>query len=314
MDIDVKEFDDDFYEFRSKIKELERRLASVITQGFDDQDTIYGRFKLLDSFEGLLIRPIIQDELEKKHIVLLESYKSDLKIVQQIFLEGKVLVDTLDEKAPIFNNLPPIAGALTWCYGLQERIKEPLDKLSQLGQVIIDREEYKDVQKLYTSITKSIKEYEQAKKLAWEKEIQQNSQEKLKQSLLYKNESGILKVNFDPALKRLLREVKYFQLLGIEVPDMAAEIFEKNDTFRDQTIQLDLIVNNYNEIISTLHPVEEPLVKEKIEKIDECLKPGLEELKWKSPNINEFICDVKVVVDTTYEIVQKMKDSLQKIR
>lgn len=33
-------FDDDFYEFRSKIKELERRLASVITQGFDDYDTI----------------------------------------------------------------------------------------------------------------------------------------------------------------------------------------------------------------------------------------------------------------------------------
>lgn len=40
MDISIKEFDDDFYEFRSKIKELERRLASVITQGFDDYDTI----------------------------------------------------------------------------------------------------------------------------------------------------------------------------------------------------------------------------------------------------------------------------------
>ena len=31
MDIQEKNFDDDFYEFRSKIKELERRLASVIT-------------------------------------------------------------------------------------------------------------------------------------------------------------------------------------------------------------------------------------------------------------------------------------------
>jgi dynein heavy chain len=31
MDIDKRVFDDDFYEFRSKIKELERRLASVIT-------------------------------------------------------------------------------------------------------------------------------------------------------------------------------------------------------------------------------------------------------------------------------------------
>lgn len=77
----------------------------------------------------------------------------------------------MDEKAPIFNNLPPIAGALTWCNGLQERIKEPLDKLSTLGQVIVDREEYKDVQKLYASITKSIQEYEQSKILAWEKEV-----------------------------------------------------------------------------------------------------------------------------------------------
>ena len=59
MNISEKDFDDDFYQFRSKIKELERRLASVITQGFDDYDTIYGRFKLLDNFEGLLNRPII---------------------------------------------------------------------------------------------------------------------------------------------------------------------------------------------------------------------------------------------------------------
>jgi dynein heavy chain len=59
MDIQQKEFDEDFYKFRSKIKELERRLATVITQGFDDCDTIHGRFKLLESFEGLLTRPII---------------------------------------------------------------------------------------------------------------------------------------------------------------------------------------------------------------------------------------------------------------
>jgi dynein heavy chain len=79
MDINKTQFDDDFCEFRNKIKELERRLASVITQGFDDNDTINGKFKLLDNFEGLLTRPIIQDELEKKHIVLLEMYKQDLK-------------------------------------------------------------------------------------------------------------------------------------------------------------------------------------------------------------------------------------------
>lgn len=115
-------FDYDFYEFRSKIKELERRLASVITQGFDDYDTIQGRFKLLDNFEGLLNRPIIQDELEKKHIVLLDMYKQDLKTVQSIFLDGKISVEKNHETAPIFLNMPPISGALTWCKSLRDRI------------------------------------------------------------------------------------------------------------------------------------------------------------------------------------------------
>ena len=114
MDIAVRQFDDDFFKFRQRIKELERRLASVLTQGFDDTDTITGKFKLLESFEGLLDRPIIQDELEKKHITLLELYKTDLKVVQSIFLEGKTLVDKVDERAPISDNLPPITGAIYW--------------------------------------------------------------------------------------------------------------------------------------------------------------------------------------------------------
>ena len=79
MDVDAKSFDDDFYEFRVRIKELERRLASVLSQGFDDCVTIIGKFKLLDSFEGLLNRPILADELEKKHTTLIGSYGDDLR-------------------------------------------------------------------------------------------------------------------------------------------------------------------------------------------------------------------------------------------
>ena len=133
MNIEERRFDDDFYKFRQRIKELERRLASILTQSFDGSDTIIGKFKLLDSFEGLLNRPIIQDELEKKHITLLELFKQDLKVVATIFMEGKALVESNDERAPISNNLPPISGALNWTTGLLERIKEPMEKLSQLS-------------------------------------------------------------------------------------------------------------------------------------------------------------------------------------
>ena len=111
-------------------------------------------------------------------------YKQDLKIVQSIFLEGKALVDKVDERAPIPINMPPIAGALFWITGLYERIKEPMDKLSQLSQAIQDREEYKDVHKLYTSLCNNLKEYEKQKIEVWESILQENTDSKLDMFLL----------------------------------------------------------------------------------------------------------------------------------
>jgi len=265
MNIEEKGFDDDFYKFRQRIKELERRLASILTQGFDDCDTIIGKFKLLDSFDGLLHRPIIQDELEKKHITLLDLYKQDLKIVATIFNEGKALVDKIDERSPISSNLPPISGAINWTQGLIERIKEPMDKLSILSQSIQDREEYKDVQKLFQSLCKNLNEYNDLKIKQWEQAVEDNTEDQLNKFLLVREETphaeeGFVKVNFDPVLVRLLREVKYLQLLDIPVPERAAMLFKKVDIYRTQTGNLDIIVDMYNEILATLLPVEKPLL------------------------------------------------------
>ena len=116
MDVDVKQFDEDFYTFRTQINELERRLASVIIQAFDDCVTVFGRFKLLESFEGLLEREIIQTDLEKKNIDLLNGYAQDLKQVQEIFVVFK-------DHPPINYNAPPRAGAVYWVRGLIERIQ-----------------------------------------------------------------------------------------------------------------------------------------------------------------------------------------------
>ena len=79
LDIEQREFDDDFYRFRSSIKELDRRVSAVLTQAFDDCDTIIGKFKMLESFDKMLSRPIILDELEKKQVVWIELCRSDVK-------------------------------------------------------------------------------------------------------------------------------------------------------------------------------------------------------------------------------------------
>ena len=314
MNVGAKEFDDDFYEFRCKIKELERRLASILTQGFDDSDTIYGRFKLLDSFEGLLTRPIIQDELEKKHITLIESYKQDVKAVQQIFLENKALVDKLDPRAPIAKNMPPVTGAINWTRGLMERIKEPMEKLSNLSQTVLEREEYKDVQKLYKSLMKNLSEYQQAKREEWAAEVDKSCKDKLNQPLLAKDSKDLLKVNFDPVLVKLLREVKYFLLINMQVPQAAQKIFTDQEVYRTQTGNLDMIVGMYNEIKQNLHPVEYPLLHERILKMDQILEPGFKELKWRSANINDFIHSAMSFVKDVNSTVKSMQSNLASIQ
>jgi len=266
-----------------------------------------------------LNRPIIQDELEKKHAVLLDMYKQDLKIVQTIFLEGKQLIDRNDEKSPIYNNYPPVAGTLTWCRTLKDRISEPFKKIDSLGKGITEREEYKDVDKLYQNILKIIKDYEESKIGLWEKEVDESTHEKLKHFLITYDESsenkenGLLKVNFDPILVRLLREVKYLKQLDRDVPETAFKLFEKADIYRRQVVSLELIIQNYNRIVTCLNDVEEPLVKERIVRMNKDIEPGIKEFKWESPGIDNFIKEAKKTVDDLYEIVDKMKKSLDSI-
>lgn len=73
-----------------------------------------------------------------------------------------------------------------------------------------------------------------------------------------------MRVNFDPVLVRLLREVKYLQLLDIEVPERASALYSKVNVYRTQTGNLELTVNMFNEILATLLPVEKPLLADRI--------------------------------------------------
>ena len=190
--------------------------------------------------------------------------------------------------------MPPIAGAINWTTGLYERVQEPFQRLLSLPQSLQDREEYKDVRKIFESLRKNLNEFEQIKIAEWEKGVEDNTEDQLRKFLLVREatplaEEGFVRVNFNPILVRYLREVRYLQLLDIEVPDRARALFEKVETYRSQTGRLDIIVEKYNNIIATLLPVEKPLMLERINVINKQLQPGIDTLKWNSDNIDPFI-------------------------
>jgi len=174
------------------------------------------------------------------------------------------------------------------------------------------------VQKLYASLCKNLKDYNQQKIKLWEKGVEDTTEDNLNKFLLYREptplaEEGFIRVNFDPILVRILREVKYLLLMDIEVPERAQLLFKKVDVYRTQTGNLEIITNMYNEILSILLPVEKPLLADRIEMMNKSLQPGIETLKWNSQNIDPFINKAMTVVSDQDQLVKKMKDNIKKI-
>lgn len=190
-----------------------------------------------------------------------------------------------------------------------------MEKLSKLSQSIQDREEFKDVQKLYASLCKNLKEYQKQKVSQWEQGVESNTEEQLNKFLLYREQTamGFIRVNFDPVLVRLLREVKYLLLMDIEVPERAQLLFKKVNVYRTQTGNLEIITDMYNEILSILLPVEKPLLQDRIQKMNSALEPGIVELKWNTQNIDPFINACMSIVTDVDLLVKKMKENIKKM-
>ncbi len=185
----------------------------MLRQGFDDCATVFAAFKLIESFEGLLEREFIQADLERKHVDLIKAYGQDLRDVQDSFNSHKALSAPgkyLERQGPpLYVNMPPVSGALFWVRGLIERIEEPMVKLRQTLRLMLDSEEAKEVNKVYTSLLAALREFEASQFTSWGKGVDEVSQVKLKQPLLVRDENTrLLHVNFDPLLVRLLREAR----------------------------------------------------------------------------------------------------------
>ena len=318
LDIGDETFNVKYAEFKETLKELERKISAVLTQTFDENDTIMGKFKVLDNFDTILERPYIVVELEKKYNILLDLFKEELRVVQNLFLTGKKQIESNDPNNPLNKNMPPIAALLNWTDSLKSRIKEPLEKFKLCGKRITEKEEFAEINNSYESIYKMIDEYGKGSKEEWDKKAQVDSIEKQKIFILAKKGDGeghdLLNVNFDPELLQLLKEVKYLKILEMEIPKEADEAFAKNSTFRKQISNLENIKAQYNSIILQLNEVEKPMVENKLNRVETALKPALEQITWEqTKEIDQFTKNAHKIISELADTVNKLKIFVAKI-
>lgn len=95
--------------------------------------------------------------------------------------------------------------------------------LNAFSQVLAT-EEARELVKAYALLVGQLADFENENIEAWGASIQTSIEAKLKNPLLVREADRLVRTNFDPLIVRLLREVKYFLLLGLRVPESALEV------------------------------------------------------------------------------------------
>ncbi|KAJ3128700.1 hypothetical protein HK098_003691 [Nowakowskiella sp. JEL0407] len=306
LNIALPDFEIDLAKFHTKIRDLDRRIGTIICQAFDDCSGLNNCFRLLESFTGFLGRPMIQKDFEKKYLSLLEMHSQDLDDVNSIFVKFK-------ECPPIHYNMAPVTGAVAWTHELKERINKTMEKIKTLNHPVLESEEANIVQAKHAALLAALDAYEKQEYDRWAQNIIDETEANLNKPLL-KRVDGLLYVNFDPKVVALIREMRYFEALQVSAPQNAQNIYSKADVFRNFIFSLEHISNTYNGIRTGVLDVEKPLIEKKIEMIDAQIEKALAELSWNAAGIEEYITEISTSVGNLNSTLQNTKNNMNQIQ
>lgn len=122
---------------------------------------------------------------------------------------------------------------------------------------------------------------------------------------------GMIDVNMNGRLIKLIMEIYYWERLGFEIPHYCADVYTKREEILHMRESVLTIVLDYNRIIGSLSREERGLFKERIKTLDKRIQPGFSKLTWtKIEAVDEFIQTCRRHASELQSIVDKYKDSL----
>ncbi|NXL38693.1 DYH17 protein, partial [Glaucidium brasilianum] len=321
LDPAEEQLNKDFVEFQKKIQDVDKQLATIFCQGFDDCNCLASAVKLVHMFASLLERPLIKAEVSPCYSALLDMFKAELENV-------KVLYDARSWGGPtVHKNMPPVAGQLQWALELQQRLEGMNRDLFTINHPVMLSADAVLVSKKYKEVMGLLQGHHKKVYEEWVCGAGQDCHLSLEQPLILRDPgSSLLSVNFSRELVAVLREVKYLNLQGQQdIPGSAGSLFAQNETFQMFVDKLDLIVGWYNEARSLfrppcspagalapqvkqkLLPVELPLVTGELEALDGRLASAEHTLFWHHEGVLEYIQEMREILHDLQTRVRKAK-------
>uniref|UniRef100_A0A1I8JH23 DHC_N2 domain-containing protein n=1 Tax=Macrostomum lignano TaxID=282301 RepID=A0A1I8JH23_9PLAT len=304
-----KEFMDDYNYFHQQIEDIDRRLASIVCQAFDDCSGPESAFRLIDILSTLVERPLIKAEFDQKYPLLIKMLDREMDNAKEIYDDQMKRIEETSF-AMVHKNVPQVTGRLKWAGELRQRITVPMDNLKHVEHPAIESEDAQLVKRKYEQLLILLDETRAFQE--WVSGVDQSCSENLSQPLIVRDElTKLIAVNFDPKLIAVLREVKYLHLRSDTAPEddkpqetapAAAEDLAHHQSQHD--------VQWYNYVRENTLEVEMPLIEDQLAEIDKKLEQAETSLNW---NGETYIQEVKDAVHDLQKRVVQAKDNVEKI-
>ena len=179
------------------------------------------------------------------------------------------------------------------------------------NETIMRTKESKRTVKTYNTVAKALVAFETLWLQAWIKSIE-SSKAGLQATLIVRHpETGALLVNFDKEIMQLMREAKYLQRMGIEVPESAKMVLLQEEKFKNYYNQLSYALKEYDRVMSAIPPVAKRLLAPHLEDLDRRLQPGMYSLTWTSMNIDGYLMRIHGGLAKLELLISKMQDMLE---
>jgi dynein heavy chain len=107
----------------------------------------------------------------------------------------------------------------------------------------------------------------------------------------------VYKVNFDPQLKVIIREARFLDRIGREIPHTIINIALQDKEYARHINKLNQLLRAYNSALDELRPVEKKLLTKQINKLNRLMDKGQENHNWFSLSITEYIKDCAKGID-----------------
>ena len=175
----------------------------------------------------------MQLNLESKyHAVFVHYTRRDLEGVRKLYQKFK-------DTPSIPRNTPPVSGAIAWARQLYRRIEVPM-KIFKSNSMVLESLEAKKHIRNYNKLARALIEFEVFFckfyfKLLWYKawySIVDETKTGLQATLFVADNHGKIFVNFDFNIIQLIKETRYLQRLGFEIPEALTNICLKETYYK----------------------------------------------------------------------------------